>query len=187
MAEKYDLYSHKNIVVRIFREHWLRFKEFHPEYFHDPSLLNALTEVGVKTVKEVASLGSHNAEIEIGIIGVIQTAARASTWNPHLHLLVTEGRLDKKGNWHNGIYLEYETLRKNWMYNLLTMLKERMASRRDALEKIEEVYQKRKDKGFIVRAKKERIRKKDIVGYLIKYVASPPIALSRIEEYDGRR
>ncbi len=57
-----------------------------------------------------------------------------------------------------------------------------MALRRDVLEKIEEVYQKRKDKGFIVRAKKERIRKKDIVGYLIKYVASPPIALSRIEE-----
>lgn len=51
----------------------------------------------------------------------------------------------------------------------------------------EEIYQKRKDKGLIVRAKKERIRKKDIVGYLIKYVASPPIALSRIEEYDGEK
>ena len=139
---KYDVYSHKNIVVRIFQEHWARFKEFHSEY---------ITE-----------------DIE-----VIQTAGRASTWNPHLHLLVTEGRLDKEGSWYDGIYLEYETLRKKWMYNLLTMLKEKMASRRDALEKIEEVYQKRKDKGLIVRAKKERIRKKDIVGYLIKYVASP--------------
>jgi len=271
MAEKYDLYSHKNIVVRVFREHWARFKEFRPEhitgdieenvekmlgcgllengffeymclsclnthkvgftcksrfclrcskvyidrwldrmkksifkwiehrhviltvpgslweYFHDPSLLDALAEVGVRTVKEVASLGSRKAEIEIGIIEVIQTAGRASTWNPHLHLLVTEGRLDKEGSWHNGIYLEYETLKKKWMYNLLNMLKERMASRKDVLEKIEEVYQKRKDKGFIVRAKKERIRKKDIVGYLIKYVASPPIALSRIEEYDGEK
>jgi len=62
------------------------------EYFHDPSLLNALAEAGVRTVKEVASLGSRKAEIEIGIIEVIQTAGRASTWNPHLHLLVTEGR-----------------------------------------------------------------------------------------------
>jgi len=68
---------------------------------------------------------------------------------------------------------------------LLTMLKEKMVSRRDVLEKIEEIYQKRKEKGLIVRAKKERIRKRDIVGYLVKYVASPPIALSRIEEYDG--
>ncbi|MCK4580190.1 MAG: hypothetical protein KAU10_02480, partial [Dehalococcoidia bacterium] len=42
-----------------------------------------------------------------------------------------------------------------------------------------------KEKGLIVRAKKERIRKRDIVGYLVKYVASPPIALSRIEEYDN--
>ncbi len=89
---KYDIYSHKNMVVRIFREHWARFKEFHPEYFHDPSLLNALAESGVRTVKEVASLGSRKAEIEIGIIEVIQTAGRASTWNPHLHFLVTEGR-----------------------------------------------------------------------------------------------
>ena len=29
---KYDVYSHKNIVVRIFQEHWARFKEFHSEY-----------------------------------------------------------------------------------------------------------------------------------------------------------
>jgi len=100
---------------------------------------------------------------------------------------VTEGRLDKEGSWHNGIYLEYETLRKKWMYNLLTMLRKRMGSRRDLLEKMEEIYQKRGDKGLIVRAKKERIRKKDIVGYLIKYVASPPIALSRIEKYDGEK
>lgn len=150
-------------------------------------MLNALADCGVRTVKEVASLGSRKAEIEIGIIEVIQTAGRASTWNPHLHLLVTEGRLDKEGSWHNGIYLEYETLRKNWMYNLLTMLRKKMTSRRDVLEKIEEIYQKRKEKGLIVRAKKERIRKKDIVGYLIKYVASPPIALSRIEEYDGEK
>ncbi|GAG36068.1 unnamed protein product, partial [marine sediment metagenome] len=49
------------------------------------------------------------------------------------------------------------------MYNLLTMLKEKMVLGRDVLEKIEEVYQKRKDKGLIVRAKKERIRKKDTV------------------------
>jgi len=93
---------------------------------------------------------------------------------------VTEGLLDKEGSWHNGIYLEYETLRKNWMYSLLTMLKEKMVSRRDVLEKIEEIYQKRGDKGLIVRAKKERIRKRNIAGYLVKYIASPPIALSRI-------
>ena len=83
------------------------------------------------------------------------------------------------------ILLNFEILRKKWMYNLLTILKEEMGSRRDVLEKIEEIYQKRREKGLIVRAKKERIRKKHIVGYLIKYVASPPIALSRIEKYDG--
>jgi len=211
---KYDVYSHKNIVVWIFREHWARFKEFHPEYitedigenvekmlgcgllengffeymcpsclniynvgftcksrfclrcskvyidrwldrmkksifkwiehrhvvltvprslweyFYDFSILNALADCGVKTVKEAANLGRRKAEIDIGIIEVIQTAGRASTWNPHLHLLVTEGRLDKEGTWYNGIYLKFEILRKKWMYNLLTMLKERMGSRR---------------------------------------------------------
>ena len=42
------------------------------------------------------------------------------------------------------------------------------------------MYQKRGDKGLIVRAKKERIRKRNIAGYLVKYIASPRIALSRI-------
>ena len=33
--KKYNIYAHKDIVVLIFREHWDRFKEFHPEYITD--------------------------------------------------------------------------------------------------------------------------------------------------------
>jgi hypothetical protein len=54
-----------------------------------------------------------------------------------------------------------------------------------ALALIEEVFNETKEIGFIVRAKKEKVRKTDIIGYLIKYVASPPIALYRITGYDG--
>lgn len=70
------------------------------------------------------------------------------------------------------------------MYNLLEMMREELGDKKEVLEKIDEIYRKRREKGLIVRAKKEKVRKRDIVGYLIKYVASPPIALSRITNYD---
>jgi hypothetical protein len=73
------------------------------------------------------------------------------------------------------------------MYNLLKMVREEYRGNKEVMGKIEEIYERRKEVGLIARAKKEKVRKRDIVGYLIKYVASPPIAVSRITEYDGEK
>jgi len=102
-------------------------------------------------------------------------------------MLVTEGGLDKRGGWQDFYWFEYEILRKKWMYNLLKMVKEEYRGNEEVMRRVEEIYEKRKGVGLIARAKKEKVRKRDIVGYLIKYVASPPIALSRITEYDGEK
>ena len=169
--------EHRHIILTVPSELW--------KYFHTAEMLKLLADCGAKLIEEVVSLCLKGIQIELGIILITQTAGRKSTWNPHLHLLVTEGGLDKHNHWHRFYYFDYRILRNKWRYLLLTSLKKALIQDPEALKIIEEVFQKTASFGFIARAKKEKVRKTDIVGYLIKYVASPPIALYRITGYDG--
>ncbi len=148
-------------------------------------MLKLLADCGAKLIEEVVAVCLKGRQIELGIISITQTAGRKSTWNPHLHLLVTEGGLDKNNRWHKFYYFDYKILRKKWRYILLTCLRKALIYNSHALKAIDEVFQKTEELGFIARAKKEKVRKTDIISYLIKYVASPPIALYRITGYDG--
>ena len=143
-----------------------------------------LADSAVKMIKDVISICNKGMKIEPGIILVVQTAGKASTWNPHVHFLITEGGLDKDGVWHNVSYMDYKMIRKKWMYYLLKGVREIMGDDEEVERIIDEIYEERGKEGLIIYAKKEKVRKRDIVGYLIKYVASPPIALSRIVGYD---
>jgi len=169
--------NHRHIILTVPGSLW--------KYFHNRQMLKLLADCGAKLVQEVCNICLKGRQIELGVISVTQTAGRRSTWNPHLHLLVTEGGLDKDNRWRIFYYFDYSILRKKWLYILLTSLKEALAYDPEALRLINEVFQNRSSSGLIARAKKEKVRKTDIIGYLIKYVASPPVALSRITGYDG--
>jgi hypothetical protein len=169
--------EHRHIILTIPSSLW--------KYFHTQRMLKLLADCGARLIPEVVSICLKGKYIELGIILITQTAGRKSTWNPHLHLLVTEGGLDKHNHWHKFYYFDYRILRQKWRYLLLTSLKKALINDPEALKLIEEVFQKTSSFGFIARAKKEKVRKTDIIGYLIKYVASPPIALYRITHYDG--
>lgn len=169
--------EHRHIILTVPSRLW--------KYFHSGSMLKLLADCGVRLIEEVAVVCLKGKEIKLGVILIIQTAGRSSSWNPHLHLLVSEGGLDKHNRWQKFYYFDYRILRNKWRYIVLTSLKRVVSDNPQALQDIDEVFQKTKEFGFIVRAKKEKVRKTDIIGYLIKYVASPPIALYRISGYDG--
>lgn len=169
--------KHRHIILTVPGSLW--------EYFHEGKMLKKLSDCGVKTIREVMEVCNKGKGLRAGIISVTQTSGRASKWNPHLHMLVTEGGLDERGRWQDFYWFEYEVLRKKWMYNLLKMVREEYRGNEEVMSKVEEIYERRKGVGLIARAKKEKVRKRDIVGYLIKYVTSPAIALSRIIGYDG--
>ncbi len=168
--------EHRHIILTVPGSLW--------KYFHNPQTLKLLADCGARLVQEVCCICLKGKRIELGVILITQTAGRRSTWNPHLHLLVTEGGLDKHNRWHKFYYFDYRILRNKWRYTLLTSLKKALIHNPEALKTIDEVFQKTSSFGFIARAKKEKVRKTDIIGYLIKYVASPPIALYRITGYD---
>jgi hypothetical protein len=168
--------SHRHVILTVPGSLW--------KYFHSKEMLRVLADCGVKLINDI--VGKHKGkELKVGIILVIQTAGRAGRWNPHLHILVTEGGLDKDGRWHDVRYIDREVLKKKWMYYLLRGVREALKGDKEVESIIDKIYEERKGKGLIARAKKEKVRKRDIVGYLIKYVAGPPITLSRIIKYDG--
>jgi hypothetical protein len=59
-------------------------------FFHDRSLLADLMKCGVQMVSEVLSW-FKKVSLEAGYVVVLETAGRAGTWNPHLHILMTSG------------------------------------------------------------------------------------------------
>lgn len=76
----------------------------------------------------------------------------------------------------------YRAMRHCWMYEVLTMLRERGQDQ----ELIDEAWKTYKETGFYVRAKDVIYDKKRLVRYVGRYVRHPAIAESRIDEYDGK-
>ncbi len=170
--------NHRHIILTVPGSLW--------KYFHKGKMLKLLADCGAKVVKEVSKICLRGKEIDLGIIRVIQTAGRSASWNPHLPLLVSEGGLDNNKRGKDFYYFDYQILRMKWLYILLGSLKAELVNDPEALRLIDEVFQKRSEVGLMARAKKEKVRQTDIIGYLIKYVASPPMALYRITDDDGR-
>lgn len=169
---------HRHVILTVPDKIW-------PYIHRDRKLLDVLTTQAKELLQDMVANFKPNRPLKIGIISVIQTFGRKGTFNPHLHLLVTEGGVGEDGRWHNVTYIDKDILKKKWLYYLLKGLKQALKDNPEVLKIIEEIYQKRKDKGLITRAMADKVRQRDIVSYLISYVASPPITLSRIVDYDG--
>jgi len=102
-------------------------------------------------------------------------------FNPHLHLLITEGGLSKDNKWYSISYIDQYLLGRKWQYFLLTRLRKYLPRNERTKRLIDKLFKEKRS--FITYAKKEKKRKVDIVGYLIKYVISPPISYRKIIEY----
>ena len=169
---------HRHVILTIPDTLW-------PYIHKDRKLFDVLTHQAKELLEDMVGNFKPKRPLKIGIISVIQTFGRRGTFNPHVHLLVTEGGIAQDGRWYNVTYIDKDILKKKWLYYLLKGLREALKDKPDALNIIEDIYQRRKDKGLITRAMADKIRQRDIVSYLISYVASPPITLSRIIDYNG--
>ena len=168
--------THRHIVLTVPKQLWNYFQ-------YNRDLFKVLADTGSELIKDMLRFYRKEKGIEPGILSVTQSSGRAANFNLHLHLLITEGDLADDGVWYNLIYLEQTLLGKKWQYFLLTALRKHLPKTEKVKSLIDFLFRK---ENFITYAKKEKVRKRDIVNYLIKYVASPPITLKRILKYDGR-
>ncbi len=144
-------------------------------------MLDKLIQTGLIMIEDVLDTYFRDS-IEAGYIVVLQTAGRSASYNPHLHIMMTAGGLNSNNEWVDIKYIPFSLLHKKWQYHLFEMVKREVEGSKDLVDKLYRQY----PKGIVAHIEMEIVPRKDkLANYLIKYVGSPPIALSRIIEYNG--
>jgi len=158
--------SHRHLVFTIPEQ--LRAK-----IYWNRELLKVLSDIAAKVV--MANIQDATA----GIITVVHTFGRNLGFNPHVHVLMTEGGLDDGVNWVDVSFLSYSKLRKQ-----LTELKKHLPETNSVSGLINRLFVKYPN-GFYVNAENKMDDARKAAKYVGRYIARPAIAESRIQGYDG--
>jgi putative transposase/transposase-like zinc-binding protein len=152
-------------------------------YQHAAPLLDGLMQAAQQAMDAVVARAKRQA-ITLGYIVVLQTAGRSASYNPHLHVLMTDGGLRADGTWQRLGYLPYDLLHRTWQTHVLELISTRLAEHARAQAVVDEML-RRYPKGFVAHLQGNVLpRMRQLTRYLVKYVVSPPMALSRIVAYD---
>ena len=164
--------SHRHLVFTIPEQ--LRAK-----VYWNRKLLKVLSDMAAKVVMD------NIPDATAGIITVVHTFGRNLGFNPHVHILMTEGGLDDDANWVDVNFLSYSKLRKQWQYYLLTELKKHLPETNSVSGLIDKLFVKYPN-GFYVNAENKMDDPRKAAKYVGRYIARPAIAESRIQGYDGK-
>jgi len=148
-------------------------------------------------------------DVTPGILCVMHPFGRDMGFKPHVHVIVSEGGLNKRKQWVGMNFFSYEKLRNVWQYNILTNMKryfinsfnnpklkqmtcsdmfeiKKYEDKKKELSQLIDNIFKQFDNGFYVRAKDRVEAPKHLVRYIGRYLRHPAIAESRIIEYSPR-
>ena len=168
---------HRHITFTISNLLW-------PFFLTDRSLLNELFASASYTLLSWFKQQSKLDCFTPGIIATLHTFGRDLKWNPHIHILVTEGAFGRKTNWKVFNHFPYEMLRKRFMSKLLFNLSKRLFT--PNFKKLKNFLYKENGKGFYVHAPKiHNSNFKISLAYVTRYTNRPVMAESRILDYDG--
>ena len=150
-------------------------------------LLRAFMRCGAQCLDDVLSVVRGKA-VHGGAIVVLHTHGRKGQYHPHLHLLATSGGWDRHGDrWEPVEYLPYALLRRKWQWHLLTMVRQTLKS--SAVEQLVATWWRRYPRGLVPHGQKGAVPAQfhRVARYVAQYVVSPPMAVRRIDRYDGER
>lgn len=150
----------------------------------DRQRLKILPKCAAKAVMSWMHKLNRSEEFTPGIVTVIHTFGRDLKWNPHVHMIVTEGGAGNKTEWRHIRHFAYESLRKRWQKVLLDEIT-MISGNTKAIRTLKNKLYKEKNNGFYVHAKTEIKSAKIAARYVGRYVGRPAIAESRILKYDG--
>ncbi len=152
-------------------------------YRYPAELYEGLMKIGPQMTDDAVSTAKGKV-LELGYIVVLQTAGRAANYNPHLHIIMTDGGLDPEGRWHGLGYMRYQIIHRKWQYYLLGMVKAVLSEVVGVAELIDALWPQY-PKGFVAHLQEETVPKiAKLAQYIAKYVVSPPMALARLVAYD---
>ncbi len=148
------------------------------------SLLALLFKAASQTVLYNFNKLNKSEDFTPGMVCVLHTLGRDLKWNPHIHMIVSEGAIGRTG-WKLLTHINFEALRHSWQYLILKSMKQHIVSK-EFKELVDALYIKHQN-GFYVRAVPNKNMNNTIVAnYIVSYIGRPVMAQSRILNYDGQ-
>jgi len=159
---------------------------FRTTFYHNAAvILSAFIRCGAQCLDDFYST-IKGKTLRGGSITVLHTHGRNGQYHPHLHLLATSGGYDSQGaRWEHLQYLPYELLRRKWQWHLLRMVRKTLATK--AINQLVDRCFRKYPNGLVTNVQKGTVpsQYQSLARYVAKYVVSPPIAVRRIDRYDG--
>jgi len=116
-------------------------------YQHAVPLLEGLMQAA-RTAMDAVVQQAKRQTVTLGYIVVVQTAGRSATYNPHLHVLMTDGGLRADGTWQPLGYVPYDLLHRAWQDQVLALITTRLPGDADAARLVA-AMRRRYPRGFV--------------------------------------
>jgi len=158
--------------------------ELRPYFRNNRLLLNILFDAVSITLSSWFKSQNKSQSFTPGFVCTLHTFGRDLKWNPHIHVLLTDGASGNFTVWKPFKHLPYTMLRKRWRSVLLSLLSKNIFYP-DFKKLVSFFYREYKD-GFYVYAPPNKFKDvKKAVEYVLRYLGRPVMAQSRISNYDG--
>lgn len=161
---------------------------FRPTLYQNAAVvLSAFMRCGAQCLDDFYST-IEGKPLRGGYITVLHTHGRNGQYHPHLHVLATSGGYDGASErWEHLQYLPYGLLRRKWQWHLLTMLRQTLKT--EAIKQLVATCFRKYPDGLVTTVQKGAVpaQAHSVARYVATYVVSPPIAVRRIDRYDGTR
>lgn len=155
-----------------------------PLFQKDRILLNLLFEAVSSTILSWFYEQNHKENFTPGFISTLHTFGHDLKWNPHIHVLITEGAAGNYTPWKKFECFPFIMLRNRFQTTLLSLLEKHFGKQN--FKPLKKHIYKTSSNGFYVHAPKIKSRDiKSTIKYVIRYSGKPAIAQSRISDYDG--
>lgn len=169
--------SHRHCVFTIPEELRVFFRK-------DRRLLNCLFHSVRDVLLRMFQQMNKSENFTPGFICVLHTFGRDLKWNPHIHVLISEGGMGNITPWRVVKHFNYTFLRNAFRTALLNQMEKIIGK---SFKKVKAYIYKNCPNGFYVYAKPKLCNTKEVAKYIGRYLGRPVIATSRILDYDGQK
>lgn len=187
-GNKYNTERQTSIFSKLFKfKHrhvvWTIPEELRNYFREDRQRLSLLFKASQIVIESWCHDKYKKKNITPAFISVLHTYGRSIIWNPHIHMILLEGGINKD-SFVPVNFFSYAAFRKRFMKVLLDLLdKEINTVEFENLKR--SLYKNLKD-GFYVYSPPSKFKSVDaLIKYVTRYVSRPVMAESRILNYDG--
>ena len=158
-----------------------------PVILQNRFLQKVLMDAAIEAINDTISYKNRNGRLLAGAIVVLHPFSKNMGFNPHLHVLVTEGGFDGRGRFIHQKFISFRGMRKTWQYQVLTRFKAEFPENLVFSMLVSLLFNKYPEGFYVYLPEESRItNKQKIAWYVARYIRHPAVANTRLYEYDGK-